>query len=735
MGIIMIKFSAVLTVVVLLSVAQLVVRQAAGEATEQQRRRPLFRRAKPTTTSEPAAAAAPAAGSGDDSEGSETKRLGSDPFSGHQPPGLASGSFKADTGDKLTTFSEYSFGSHAKLPGGSDETATGDDTDPGAGYGGFKNHKSAAAGLLPTTNANNKERKPFDFLARDYAKAKGSFGAGASTGATQHDTGLLAGLKSKASSTVSNKYSISHPSPISAPGSSKAAGKLAHLDDSTEYDVYASLGQSQVAGKTKLGTSSGKYRPLGAAASSSSLSSSAFGAPSTGHFEGKVKKVPFKYEDGGLGAASSLKGKTKGSKLALDDDSPFGAGTGLGGFDGAYGGKPHHHHQQQQSQQSLLASSKSKFNFAEPPALVKSTLNTLKHFGDGLLGNGNPGGALIHAPNPYELDSDEVDGLASVAGTGGFHGGAGKYGSPGQGSLGSPVSHFGHPSHGAIEESYEVASGEHHGKPAAMYQLPKLSPSLAPLSSVVGGVVGGGKFATDFDVKNIKLTDGGASVFGGHSTKYQVGGGATGSSNTQGYTGKHTPHHTKQQQHQQQQQQQLHPHQGVGHAGPGQHLHHHQQQQQQQHGPHHAPPHATPHATGAGIAAKGQIESFLNSEHGLKDESLVAQLLGQQQSGGGGGGAGAGRPHYHTLQKSKEEEQLEKEALRQQIEYLKAQAAKRPVDLSPSNPARPAIVSNAQKFRPVRRIPTHVRLGVKAPYPLPRIPHYNDRPYSISFKI
>ncbi|XP_035780067.1 uncharacterized protein LOC118460104 isoform X5 [Anopheles albimanus] len=485
--------------------------QVSGEVAEQ-RRRPLFRRAKPTTTSEPAQ---PSGISSDDSEGSETKgHQRSDPFSvtGSQPgqPGAPGGSYKPD-GDKLTSFSEYSFGNHGKLlaAGGSLEETNPDGDEP-AGYGAsFKNHKSA--GLLPTTNAS--KGKPatggaFDFLARDYAKAKGSFGA-AGTAPIQHDTatGGLLGSKSKSSSSLP---SVSSKFAIGASGSKVTAAKLAHLDDSTEYDVYAGLGQSAT-GKTKLGTS-GKYR----------TSSSTFGAG------GGIKKVPFKYEDGGFGAAAaaaatspvttSLKGapKTK-TKFSVDDDNPLGSAGSA--FDGVYGGKQQQH---QQQQQSLLAS-KSKFNFAEPPALVKSTLSTLKHFGDGLLG--------------------------------------------------------------------------------------------------------------------------------------------------------------------------------------------------------------------AGIAAKGQIESFLNAElNGLKDESLVAQLLGQQPDGAGAAG-GTGRPHYHTLQKSKEEELLEKEALRQQIEYLKAQAAKRPVDLAPSNPARPAIVSNAQKFRPVRRIPTHVRLGVKAPYPLPRIPHYNDRPYSISFKI
>ncbi|XP_035896319.1 uncharacterized protein LOC118505110 isoform X3 [Anopheles stephensi] len=642
-----------------------------------ERRRPLYRRGSTTTTVSPLT---------DDSEGSESKFKpnGKDlytvsdsyPVSGSIGSGSVPGSFKSD-GDKLTSFSEYTFGSTKLSGGGSDGgVLDGSSSDEeSSSFSSFKNHKKAS--LLPTTNANNKDRKPasgaFDFLNGDYAKPK------LTAGSSSHllDSTSIVGLggKTKTSSAISSKFSISHPTP----SSSKAAGKLAHLDDSTEYDVYASLGHSS--GKTKLGAG-GKHR--GSSGTFPSATGSSFG------FEGKVKKVPFKYEDGGIGA---LAGKTKQKpKLTIDEES-FGSGslasasnhfTGLGSFDsGSFGN---------QKQPGGSGSSKSKFNFAEPPPLVKSTLSTLKHFGEGLIGNGNGAGRA-----PYELDSEENY----------------KYGS-----------YFGK-GHYAAEESYE-SSAE-----------PAPSKGKYPKLGVGGPSVGanlGSKFATDFDVKNIKLTsEGGTFGNAGHKLP------GTLTKNT-------SPHHKLPQ--------------SAHHLSH--HLQHHPQQQQQQPQqtiPHPAQSHAHLHAhtlgntgsivnpnpldfrpkfklqdvpnlypadhLGAGIAAKGQIESFLNSEHALKDESLVAQLLGD--------GSPAGRPHYHQFLKSQEDEKLEKEALRQQIEYLKAQAAKRPLDLG--NPSRPPIVSNAQKFRPVRRIPSHVRLGVKAPYPLPRIPHYNDRPYSISFKI
>ncbi|XP_053661903.1 uncharacterized protein LOC128711058 [Anopheles marshallii] len=638
-----------------------------------ERRRPLYRRGSTTTTISPLT---------DDSEGSESKFKpnGKDlytvsdsyPILGSIGAGGVPGNFKSD-GDKLTSFSEYTFGSTKLSNSGSDGgVLEGSSSDEESSFNNFKNHKKTS--ILPTTNASNKDRKPssgaFDFLNGDFGKPKLT----TSGNAHLQDSTSIAGLggKTKTSSAISSKFSISHPTP----SSSKAAGKLAHLDDSTEYDVYASLGHA--AGKTKLGAS-GKHR--GSSSTFPSVAGSSFG------FEGKVKKVPFKYEDGGIGALAG-KGKQK-PKVSIDDDT-FGSAslastsnhfTGLGSFDsGSFGAG-------NKQQQGGPSTSKNKFNFAEPPPLVKSTLNTLKHFGEGLIGNVNAAGRA-----PYELDSEENYKFGSYFGKG----------------------HYG------AEESFENSAEPLPSKS----KFPKLGNAGA---TGVGSANLGNKFATDFDVKNIKLTsEGGTFTNIGHKLP------GTLTKNTSPHhklpqSTHHLPHHL------QHHQQQTIPHPGQSHA----HLHPHtlgttgsivnpnpldfRPKFKLQDVPNLYP---ADHL-GAGIAAKGQIESFLNSEHALKDESLVAQLLGD--------GSPAARPHYHQFLKSQEDEKLEKEALRQQIEFLKAQAAKRPVDLG--NPSRPPIVSNAQKFRPVRRIPSHVRLGVKAPYPLPRIPHYNDRPYSISFKI
>uniref|UniRef100_A0A182MUJ9 Uncharacterized protein n=1 Tax=Anopheles culicifacies TaxID=139723 RepID=A0A182MUJ9_9DIPT len=670
--------STKMTLSAVLIVALVVMTSAEGV----ERRRPLYRRGSTTTTISPLT---------DDSEGSESKFKpnGKDlytvsdsyPVSGSIGTGGVSGNFKSD-GDKLTSFSEYTFGSTKLSGSGSDGVVLdGSSSDEETSFSSFKNHKKAS--LLPTTNASNKDRKPtsgaFDFLSGDFAKPK------LTTGGNAHllDSSSIVGLggKTKASSAISSKFSISHPTP----SSSKAAGKLAHLDDSTEFDVYASLGHN-TAGKTKLGAS-GKHR--GSSSTFTSAAGSSFG------FEGKVKKVPFKYEDGGIGSLAG-KGKQK-PKVSIDDDT-FGSAsasnhfTGLGSFDsGSFGGA---NKQQQQQQLGGSSSSKNKFNFAEPPPLVKSTLNTLKHFGEGLIGNGNGAGRA-----PYELDSEENY----------------KFGS-----------YFGKGHYAGAEESYESSAEPLPSKG----KFPKLG-NVGGAAGVGAGANLGSKFATDFDVKNIKLTSegGGSYANAGHKLPGTLTKNTSPHHKLPQSTHPHLPHHL--QQHHQQQQTLPHPAQSHAHLHPHTHgttgsivnpnpLDFRPKFKLQD-----VPNLYPADHLGAGIAAKGQIESFLNSEHALKDESLVAQLLGD--------GSPAARPHYHQFLKSQEDEKLEKEALRQQIEYLKAQAAKRPLDLG--NPSRPPIVSNAQKFRPVRRIPSHVRLGVKAPYPLPRIPHYNDRPYSISFKI
>ncbi|XP_055523854.1 uncharacterized protein LOC129717749 isoform X6 [Wyeomyia smithii] len=137
---------------------------------------------------------------------------------------------------------------------------------------------------------------------------------------------------------------------------------------------------------------------------------------------------------------------------------------------------------------------------------------------------------------------------------------------------------------------------------------------------------------------------------------------------------------------------------------------------------------------GASIAAKGQIENFLNAEHGFKATTHFLD------------GHPGKKPTYQQFLKSQEDEKLEKEALKAQIEYLKAHASKRPSEIrqrppgppGPPFPQHPVGPQHAHggRGRPVRRIPgAHLPLGVKAPHPAPRIPHFNDRPYSISFKL
>ncbi|XP_058821476.1 uncharacterized protein LOC131683469 isoform X2 [Topomyia yanbarensis] len=138
---------------------------------------------------------------------------------------------------------------------------------------------------------------------------------------------------------------------------------------------------------------------------------------------------------------------------------------------------------------------------------------------------------------------------------------------------------------------------------------------------------------------------------------------------------------------------------------------------------------------GAGIAAKGQIENFLNSEHAFKGENIRTTHYLDGHPGK--------KPTYQQYLKSQEDEKLEKEALKAQIEYLKAQAAKRPAELRQRPPGPAPFPQHSlgpapsrPRGRPVRRIPgAHVPLGVKGPGLPPRIPHYNDRPYSISFKL
>ncbi|XP_061496988.1 uncharacterized protein LOC133391045 isoform X3 [Anopheles gambiae] len=621
-----------------------------------ERRRPFHRRGSTTTTSYPLTI---------DNEGSESnfKLRGKDPFSAKDSTPVtkiigdsSSGNFKLE-GNKLTSFSEYTFGSSKQTYSGPDgNISDGSISDEDKNFSSFKNHKKIS--LLPTTNASSKDRKPnsgaFDFLNGDFVKPKVTAGKAHMLEATS----IAAQVgKTKTSSAISSKFSISHPSP----SSNKASVKLAHLDDSAVYEVYASLDHSS--GKTKFGTSP--------------TSSATTGSYS---FEGNIKKVPLKYEEGVTGGVAG-NGRQK-SKLSTDT---FGSGSlvsasnfhsSLGSFDSD------NYSTGKKQQQSISNSPINKYNFAEPPSLVKSTLNTLKHFGAGLIGN-DKGAVRVR----YDLENKDNYKIGSNFGKGRYE----------------------------TDENYENSEEPAHSKG-------KFSGSAGSVS--VGAVELRSKFASDFDVKNIKLVNDGVGFSNiGHTLSGSL-------KNHISPHYKHSQsilnmqHHQQKQTHHQSAQSlaQLHTNtlgntgsldnpkpldfrpkfklQDVPNLYPADHL-------------------------GAGIEAKGQIENLLNAEHAPKDESLVTQLLGD--------GSPTSRPHYHHFLKSQEDNKLEKEALRQQIEFLKAQAAKRPVDHSNFN--QPAIVSNAQKFRPLHRIPSHVRLGVKAPYPLPRIPHYNDRPYSISFKI
>ncbi|XP_058444019.1 uncharacterized protein LOC131425829 [Malaya genurostris] len=493
-------------------------------------------------------------------------------------------SFKPITsnGDKLTSFSEYNFGG-TKL---SDSGDSNSDED----YG-FKNHKSQ----LPTNSF--KPSGSFDFLNNDFSKTS---------------------LDSKPKTSVTNKFTISHPTPTKT----SYTGRLDHLDDSTEYEIYSNL---------KTG-SNYKAQKKNYAGTAGSLPFSTFSGSSLG-FDGKVKKLPSSYDDFGLGSTTSLKNKK--NKLSLDDDTFGGVGSfgvssnfGVGKLENIYssGGKK-----------------KNPYGFGEPP-LVKSAVSTLKYFGEGLLGKPEKASSSL-----YDIDSIE----------GGF--GSSKFKPYGKGS--------------SLKNSFQLDDSDESDEAFVKQKFPKPHSSYGPKPQKPITP----EYESDFDVKNIKLP-------GAHN--------------------KFRPHsHTKPTLHKSK------PHgsdidnpnplefrpnfklQDVPNLYPDEHL-------------------------GAGIAAKGQIENFLNAEHAFKNEGF--------------------RPTHFQLLKSQEDEKLEKEALKAQIEFLKAQAAKRPAELRqrPPGPGPFPPHAHGPRGRPVRRIPGHnVPLGIKGPSLPPRVPHFNDRPYSISFKL
>ncbi|EDS40585.1 conserved hypothetical protein [Culex quinquefasciatus] len=547
-------------------------------------------------------------------------------------------------GDKLTSFSEYNFGG-TKLsdPGDSDEDY---------GLGGLKNHKP-----LTSSNNNFKNSGSFDFLNNDFSK-------------TSLD------LSTRPKSSITSKFSISHPTPSKSTG---ITGKLDHLDDSTEYDVYSSL------------KSSSSYRsPLQGYGTSQF---SAFpGSSSSLNFDGKVKKLsPYtSFDDSGLTSGSLTTGsltKYKKNKLSLDDDT-FGGGVGsaFGGFGNSFGvGKL----------EDFLGGGgagigkKNPFRFgAGEPPLVNSALSTLKHFGHGILGKPEKASSLFD-------DSGE-------SGTG-F--GASKF---------KPSSNFG--KQGSFSNSFNLDDSNESYEPAYKPKLTKPHHSSFSSSSSSSSSFGSSKpllkpsiteFDSDFDVKNIKLpgahsitnSNSNSNKFRQHSTK------------TNPHKSKHGPSNIDNPN-----PLEFRPNfklQDVPNLYPDEH-----------------------HHLGAGIAAKGQIENFLNSEGVFKPEPFrTTHFLD--------GPPPKKNPYGQFAKPSEDSDNLEKEALKAQIEFLKAQAAKRSpaevrqrphggVPLGPPPKPIPGHGPIRGPPRPVRRIPA---LGVKSAHPLPRIPHFNDRPFSVSFKL
>nr|XP_019548380.2 uncharacterized protein LOC109418620 isoform X1 [Aedes albopictus] len=502
------------------------------------------------------------------------------------------------SGDKLTSFSEYGFGG-TKL---SESNDSGSDEDYGIN---LKNIKP----LKPSSNSNSfKSSGAFDFLNNDYSKPSSD---------------------SKLKSTYSNKFSISHPTPTK----SSLTGKLDHLHDSTEYEIYSSL-KSANSYKTSLNN-------FGA---STNLPIGTFSGSSL-NFDGKVKKLPsYSFDDSALASFTSNKKK---NKLSLDDDT-FGGSSSFGHSNNFGVGKL-----------EFPFTSGGKFNspygFGEPP-LVKSAVSTLKHFGAGLLGKPEK-----QSSSYYGIDSEES----------GF--GNSKFKPFGKGSGGSSSS---------FKNTYNLDSDESE----EVYTKPK-SPKLHSSYGTKLKPSHNTEYESDFDVKNIKLP--------GALNKFRPNNFPKSTS----HKSKHgsdidNPNPLE-----------FRPNfklQDVPNLYPDEHI-------------------------GAGIAAKGQIENFLNSEHSFRNQPVRTTHYLDGHPGKKG--------QYNEYLKSQEDEQFEKEALKAQIEYLKAQAAKRP-EVRQRPPGPPIKHGSAPpRGRPVRRIPQLAPLGAKQSRPPVRIPHYNDRPYSVSFKL
>ncbi|XP_055633146.1 uncharacterized protein LOC129773550 isoform X2 [Toxorhynchites rutilus septentrionalis] len=414
-------------------------------------------------------------------------------------------------------------------------------------------------------------------------------------------------------------------------------------------------------------------------------------------FDGKVKKLSYNFpDDYDLGTTTT---KYKKNKLSTDDDS-FGESTSYG-VGHSYGvGKPERGFHNG-------GKKKSSYNFGEPPH------SPLKNYGDGVVGKNDKTSSTI-----YDTDSEES----------GF--GSAKFKPFAKGN--------------GYSNSFIIDVNDDSSESFAKPKIPKLHSSFdaSPTNPLA-------QYDSDFDVKNIKLP--------GIQTKNRP------------------PAFTIQSQLRSKQQGsdidnpnplEFRPNfklQDVPNLYPDEHL-------------------------GSGAVSKTQLENFLHAEQAFVDDAIRTHYQD-------GGNPPPKKGHHQQFLKQQEDDHLEKEALKAQIEFLKAQAAKRPAEFKqrppggqnpyngfPQNPNQPHIQGpqnfghhnpqgpqiphnlgpNSQgphslgpqhlgpgnfghrnhgppgplgpRGRPVRRTPP-LTAQLKATLPLARVPHFNERAYSISFKV
>ena len=123
---------------------------------------------------------------------------------------------------------------------------------------------------------------------------------------------------------------------------------------------------------------------------------------------------------------------------------------------------------------------------------------------------------------------------------------------------------------------------------------------------------------------------------------------------------------------------------------------------------------------GSGIAGHGQIDNFVTAEQRIKEDKVVSRLRNNRNPGR--------KNEYHQFLKAKHDETIEKEALKQQILYLKEQEAKRFATAL----IKGEKVGQSSNRPPRSNVPPIIKLGKSAPRPPPRIPNINDRPYTLS---